>query len=236
MFMILWTYRAAFGTFAFFGATVLLLALGMFMLKRGVYTHRLPLRRVAFVFLFIGVFKACMLDVRVAKHYLICDSEILPLPCTPTALMAVDFAGMLAFLVACVLLFRAFALWLPERAIEPLSPEAAHVRLWANLSLWSIIATIVWLAAPWVGFLTVGSVPRIFTAVPWQAFAALNTALLLKGFWQAEGCAWRRKEAGKKDRHLQQTWTARDTLWLNVFLYVLALMLCYVSADVLAVR
>ena len=79
--------------------------------------------------------------------------------------------------------------------------------------------------------------PRVFTLVPWQDFAWGNLVLLLFGFWQSEGCAWN-YDLRQKDKmqHLNDTWTPRDTLWLNVFLYIIAIALSWVSQDVLTVR
>lgn len=238
MLMIMWIYRVVFANFVYFASSGVLFVIGLFMLKRGVYSRRPALRQLAFGMIFVAVFKVTMLDVRFAKRYLICDfagdADIPLLPCSARGMMTADFLGMLLFVLGALAIFQAYRVWMPDRKIELQRPDQVSLRFWANFSLWMVIAMLCWLAAPWLGFLTVGYVPRIFTAVPWQAFAVVNIALLLLGFWKSESCAWS-FDILKKDkmRHLNETWTPRDTLWLNVFLYVIALALCYVSHDIL---
>lgn len=235
MLMIMWIYRVVFANFVFFASTGVIFVIGMFMLKRGVYSHRPTLRKWAHAMIFLAAFKAFMVDVRAAKEYVLCDlADLSLLPCTRGGLMAADFLGMLLFLGTAVLIVNSYRRNMSERKLANLTPDQVNLRFWANLSLWAIIAMICWLAAPWLGFLTVGHVPRLFTIVPWHFWALFNAALLLKGFWQSESCSWSYK-VGQKDkmRHLNDNWTPRDTLWLNVFLYVIALALCYVSADIL---
>lgn len=238
MLMIMWIYRVVFANFAWFASSGVLFVIGMFMLKRGIYAHRPRLRSWAFTMIFIAAFKVFMLDIRMAKEYLVCEARVLPfLPCSAGGMQAADVLGMVLFALAGVAIFQAYRTYMPETQRDLMRPEQVNLRFWANLGLWGIIAMLCWLAAPWVGFLTVGYVPDIFSTVPWQAFAYANIALILIGFWQSESCAWS-FDITKKDkmRHLNETWTPRDTLWLNVFLYVIALALCYASHDVLAPR
>ena len=119
---------------------------------------------------------------------------------------------------------------------KQLRPEDVGLRFWANLSLFFVFAMIVWTLAPWVGSLTVGYVPKIFITLQWQHFAIANLLLLLVGFWKVESCNWQFDPKEKKEnRSMQaaQSWTPRDTLWLNVFLYLITLALSYVAHDVL---
>ena len=37
----------------------------------------------------------------------------------------------------------------------------------------------------------------------------------------------------KSNRHLQERWTPKDTLWMTVFLFLLTMGLSYVSNDIL---
>jgi hypothetical protein len=253
MLMLIWIYRVALAKFLYFASSGVLLVIGMFMLKRGVYAHRPKLRTFAFGMIFAAVFKIFMLDLRFADEYLLCaghtvrqvaeqggfDAEESPilsfLPCSGQGTMILDFAGIVLFILAGLSVFHAYRVFMPEKDRNPLQPEQVHLRFWANLNLWGIVAMLCWLAAPWFCFLTVGFLPRVFTLVPWQDFALANLALLLFAFWKSEGCAWS-YDIRKKDKmkHLNDTWTPRDTLWLNTFLYVIALALSWVSQDVLS--
>lgn len=240
MLMICWFYCIPFAKFAWFASSAVFFVFALFMLKRGVHARRPRLRLAAFFMMFGVIIKTFLLDVRIAKNYLLCDYAgkkgwSLPLlSCSPRGLMIADFTGMALCIAASLLLFNAYRAYIPEKKVDLVPPEKVRLRFWSNAALWGVIAMICWLAAPWVGFLTVGHVPGVFLAVPWQHFALANLALLLYGFWRAENCAWT-FQVGKKDsmRHLQSTWTPRDTLWMTVFLYLIALALSYVAHDVL---
>jgi uncharacterized membrane protein len=236
MLMLIWMYRVALAKFLYFASSGVLLVIGLFALKRGIYAHRPHLREFAFAMIFSAVFKTLMIDLRFVDEELLCaDDPLIPvLPCSAGGVMALDFIGILLFVVAAFGIFYAYRMYMPEHKRELLQPDKIHLRFWANLNLWGIVGMLCWIAAPWFCFLTIGHLPRIFTRVPWQLFAWVNLGLLLFGFWLSEGCAWsydlRQKD---KMRHLNDTWTPRDTLWLNVFLYVIAVALSWVSQDVL---
>jgi hypothetical protein len=231
--MICFFYCVSFAKFLYFAVSGVLLVFALFMLKRGIYAHRPLLRKTAFGFMFLAAFKAFMIDVRLGGDYL---CTYLP-ACSARWRMALEFSGMALFIASGFLIFHFWRVYMPEKERELMPPEAVHLRFWANLSMWGVIAMAAWLAAPWLGFLTVGYVPRMFTVVNWQFFAFLNLGLLLLGFWKSESCAWNFRVGDKdKMRHLQSTWTPRDTLWLNVFLYLIALALSYVSHDVLTMH
>ena len=237
MLMLCVFYCVPLARFLYFASSGILFVLALFALKRGIYTHRPRLRLAAFCMMFLSVFKALMVDARLEKQDLLCHVVTLPyLSCTPQGFMTADFLGILLFISANVALLQAYRVHMPEKNITLVPPDKVHLRFWANIGLWGVVAMLCWLAAPWVGFLTVGSVPRIFTVVPWGDFALVNLALLLIGFWKAENCSWT-YEVKHKDKlgHLTDTWTAKDTLYLNVFLYLIALALSYVSQDILAV-
>ena len=94
---------------------------------------------------------------------------------------------------------------------------------------------IFWLAAPWIGYLTVGHVPQLFMKVPWQHLAVLNVAVLLTGFWKLEDCVWVYDPKNKIRNGSQiNVWTVKDTLWLSVALLAIALVFSYASNDVLS--
>jgi hypothetical protein len=251
MLMLIWIYRIALAKFVYFASSGVLLIIGLFMLKRGVYSHRPGLRKFAFSMIFVALLKTLMIDLRWLDEPMLCAGSTVAdvtengmpeharpffpfLPCTSHGAAILDFGGLVLFMALCGALLHYFRVYMPEKNRTHLTPEQVHLRFWANLSLWGLIAMMCWLAAPWFGFLTVGSVPRIFTVVPWQNFAWANLAFLIFGFWQSESCGWS-YDVRKKDKmkHLNDTWTPRDTLWLNVFLYIIALALSWVSQDVL---
>jgi hypothetical protein len=230
-------YCIPFAKFLYFASSGILFVMALFMLKRGMYLHRAKLRQNAFILMFACAFKALLIDLRFGKEYLCRHVNLGAGSCNAKNMMMTDFIGMGLFVVASYVIYLYWRHYMPDRKREPLTPEKVHLRFWANLSLWTLIFMMCWLAAPWVGFLTVGHVPQVFLMVKWQVFAAVNLFLLIFGFWKSESCVWH-FEAGKKKRarHLQETWTPRDTLWLNVFLYLLALALAYIANDVLTMH
>lgn len=86
------------------------------------------------------------------------------------------------------------------------------------------------------GLLTVGRVPQIIMDVPWQFLTVLNVIVILIGFWKLEDCGWTYKPAEKtRQWHQSHVWTAKDTLWVAVVLFLIALAFSYASEDVLSV-
>lgn len=242
MLMLCWYYCIPFVIFLYFALSAVFFVFALFMLRRGTYMQRPKLRQAAFVFMFFALMKTLVFDVRIAaaQKYLLC--RFLPegtpvLTCSPRGGMLLELAGMVLFLAALAGLFQLYRVYMPPRRIAPLTPEDVRLRFWANLTLWALLVMIVWVAAPWVGFLTVGKVPAVFLALPWHWPPLVSFALLLYGFWRAEACRWVVDSKDKsKTRHLNNTWTPRDTLWLCAFLYLIALGLSYVSHDVLQVK
>ena len=235
MLMLCVFYCIPFFKFLYFASSGILFVLALFMLKRGICTQRRGLRKAAFFLMFLMIFKTLVVDTRwrEARRYLVCDAG-LPLPCTGTGTMTLDAISLVLFVAASVVLFFFYRAYMPEKKQKPVMPEDIHLRLWSNLALWGVIAMIVWLAAPWVGFLTVGYLPKIFTMVSWKYFAIGNLVLLLYGFWKSESCSWDYKVKNKdKMKYLHNTWTPRDTLWTTAFMYLCTLALSYVSDDVL---
>lgn len=223
--------------FLYFASSAIFGVFGLFMLKRGIYGHRPGLRKAAFILFFILSGKAFLFDMRMVKQTLVCDMGFLFLPCSGGGMMLADFVGMGLFAVSAFVIYLFYCIYMPDRRAVRVQPDELSLRFWANLSLWCVIGMIVWLAVPWVGSLVVGEVPGIFLALPWYVFPLVNLGLLLNGFWKAESCDWEyRLEQKDKMRHLHNNWTARDTLWLNVFLYLIALAFSYVSHDVLSPR
>jgi hypothetical protein len=202
--------------FLYYASSGIVFVIAMFALKRGIYGRRQNLRSASFFMMFLGLFKALMIDLPHFASYFSC-------------------AVLFAFCSA--VLLQAYRIFMPDRKREPVTPQQVHLRFWANVSLWAVLLMICWLAAPWVGYLTVGAVPAFVGALPWQAFAFGNLFLLLLGFWKAESCVWEfQTKDRKKMAHLASTWTPRDTLWMTVFLYLIALAMTYASRDILSMH
>lgn len=240
MLMLCWFYCIPFAKFFYFALSGLMFIIALFALKRGIYTHRPGLRQFAFILMFIAAFKTLMIDFRMQKQYILCDylgsgRQNPPLfPCSGKGMMAADFVGMLLFVLASLFLFYLYKVYMPEKKRELLTPDQVHLHFWTNLSLGFVVVMICWLTAPWFGYLTVGHVPKIFLQIPWQNFAIGNLGLLLICFWKSESCVWTYSLTQKnKMQYLTNTWTARDTLWMNLFLYCIALGFSYISHDVL---
>lgn len=234
MFMICWFYCMPFAKLFYFASSALLFVFALFALKRGVRMSRLKLRQWAFVMMFIALFKTCIFDIRFAKEFIICDKKISfwLVDCSAKGYMVAEFMGLLVLMLGSIVLFHFYRIYLPNKKVKPKTPEEVSLRFWANFSLIVVTVMAGWTMAPWVGFLTVGYVPRLFELVQWQHFAILNGLLLLWGFWLVESCSWERAPSGKTRRAVN-TWTPRDTLWLNVFLYAITMALSYVSHDLL---
>ena len=132
-------------------------------------------------------------------------------------------------------LLNVYRCFVNDRKQIELTPEEVHLELWANVSAFLAIMLILWLAAPWVGYLTIGYVPKFFIDVPWHHLAILELAILLIGFWKLEDCSWAYDpEKKNKKSHLDRTWTPKDTLWVSVVLFLITLAFSYASNDVLS--
>lgn len=236
MLMLCWFYCIPFAKFLYFALSPILLVFSLFVLKRGVRTGRLGLRQWAFMLMFFSVFKLCIFDIRLGGQYLFCDLGVtLPMMgCSAKGVRIAEFFCLVLLLASSLVIFHFYRLYLPVRKPNPKTPEEVNLRLWANISMMSVMAMVVWTMAPWVGYLTIGRLPEIFKVVQWQHFAIVNLLLLLFGFWKSESCSWEKNvKVSARSRHTIKTWTPRDTLWLNVFLYLITLALSYVAHDVL---
>jgi hypothetical protein len=162
------------------------------------------------------------------------NDELSEKGCNKRGLQVFQFVALLALIAGSYVLFLTHRRYSNADKPSQLTPKDIGLSFWSNLSVVSVIAMVVWQCAPWVGFLTVGRVPEVFVHVPWQWFAIGNLLLLLYAFWRAESCNWHYEVKHKKNMsHLHATWTQRDTLWMCVFIYLVALGLSYVSYDVL---
>lgn len=237
MLMLCWFYCIPFAKFLYFASAPLVGVVALFALKRGVRQGRVSLRQTAFFLLFLCAVKVCLFDIRMLKKELLCGAAsqaVREAGCSTAGFVAAELAGLILMLASSFVLFHYYRKFMNARPSRLVTPAEAGVGIWANLSMGAVVAMVVWQMAPWVGYLTVGSVPAIFAALPWQALAVVNLALLLTGFWKAEGCAWDYDVTQRaRAAHLNKTWNPRDTLWMATFVYLLTLALSYVAHDVL---
>ena len=236
MLALCWFYCIPFAKFLYFAIGPILILFCMFMFKRGIYTARPKLRQWALVMIFFALVKICAFDVRALSRDLLCtvNEQLSEMGCNQNWQRGLQLVALLVLVGGSLLLFQLHRAYMNVKDVTTLKPDDVHLRLWANLCLISIIGMAVWQCAPWVASLTIGMTPKIFTNVPWQALAIFNLCLLIYGFWKSESCNWNYEVKHKKRMaHLNQTWTARDTLWMCVFLYLVTLALAYVAHDIL---
>lgn len=206
------------------------------MLKRSLYGERRELRRFAFIVIFLAIMKMCVFDLRMLKKEIFCGGSqaLYEWGCNRHVFTTLDTMGVIVSLLAAFIIFQLYKMFYAAPPKRHVSPEKAHVRFWANLSLGMNVMMVLWQLAPWVGFLTIGEIPGIFITLPWQVLAIMNLLLLIVAFWRAEDCSW---EYNLKDKartvHMNKPWTAKDTLWMCVFIYLITLTLSYVAYDVL---
>lgn len=237
MFMLCWFYCIPFAKMLYFASAPLLLVLSLFALKRGMRNNRASLRQTSFALMFLSCFKMCLFDIRMLKKDLLCGmyAQVESAACNTAGFMAAELLGLMLMVFSSAIIFHYYRKYLHMRTMPMKTPEQVHLPLWANMTMVSILLMVVWQLAPWVGYLTIGRIPGVFISLPWQGLALLNLLLLLIGFWKAESCVWNYDVQKKKQMaHLNKTWTARDTLWMAVFIYLLTLALSYVAHDVLA--
>jgi len=207
-----------------------------FMLKRGICTARSQLRKWALVLIFAALIKICVFDVRALGDDLLCsvNEQLSEVGCNRRMIQALQMLGLVVLVASSLILYQINRMYMNLKEPSKLRPSDVYLSFWSNLSLLSVSAMVVWQCAPWVGFLTVGYVPHVFSDVPWQWFAIFNLCLLLASFWVAESCNWTYEVKHKKRMaHLNSTWTQRDTLWMCVFIYLVTLALSYVAHDIL---
>lgn len=235
MLMICWFYCVPFARGLFFASSGLLFLFSLFVLKRGIRQSRTGLRQAAFLLMFLAALKIFTVDIYLLREKILCGTGLFPSGCTATGFKILLLSGLAAAALSSLAIFNAYRGFLRDRRQASVTPEQARLTLWANLSLSLVVILALWLAAPWVGYLTVGHAPGLFMRVPWQHLAVLNIVVLLTGFWKLEDCNWiYQPEERLKKKHLTRVWTARDTLWLSVILFLIALVFSYVSNDVLS--
>lgn len=235
MLMMCWFYGVPFIKGLFFTSSLLLLLFSVFALKRGVRQSRSTLRDVAFFLMFIALLKLFIVDAYILREYLLCEVGVFVSFCTAKGFKTFQFVSLVMLALCSFGLFNIYKCFINERKQVEITPEQVRLELWANISISLVIMLILWLAAPWAGYLTVGYVPKFFTDIPWQHLAFLEIAILLIGFWKLEDCNWAYNPENKnKKSHINRTWTPKDTLWVSVILFLITLAFSYASNDVLS--
>ncbi len=237
MAMLCWFYCIDFAWFLYYAFAPVLFIVSLFILKRGIRNARAGLRSAAFSLMFAAVIKICIFDVRTLGKEILCtvNQALSDVGCNTTGQKMLEFGGLLFLVFASFGLFLAHKKFMQIKAPSIKTPEEVNLRFWANVCLAATMGMVIWQCAPWVGSLTVGQTPAIFEKISWQSVAIINLSLILFGFWKAESCTWNYDVRKRKERgaHLNETWTARDTLWMTVFIYLVTLALSYVAHDVL---
>lgn len=212
----------------------MVLVFALFMLKRAVRAGRKTLKKASFILMALACLKMSIFDIQSLRPESFCNAG--DLACHDQTGMLIETLGFILLVGSGYLLHRYYGIYMNKPREKPQTPEEANVPFWANVSMATVVLMVIWQLAPWVGFLTIGSIPAIFLALPWQVLAVANLALLLGTFWRAENCVWDYDVLQKKNMgHLNKTWTAKDTLWMAVFIYLITLALSYVAHDVMSV-
>jgi hypothetical protein len=242
MIMMCLYYCIPFAKIFFFIFSVLLFVFALFMLKRGVRQSRPKLRQWAFFTMFLALLKFFTADLFFLKEKLLCDFRLFNLGCGAAGFQKLQALGLIGLTVVSLFLFNFYRNYIHERKALEVPPEQTNLRLWANISMTFVMVVILWLAAPWVGYLTVGHIPKLFMEVPWEYLAVANAIALLIGFWKLEDCLWAYQHSSKKDtdkkkrHHVNNTRTPKDTLWLAAILFLITLAFSYASHDVLTLH
>jgi hypothetical protein len=182
--------------------------------------------------MFIALLKICTVDIYLLRADLICLLD----QCHDTVLFkGVQALGLAALILGSFFLLQLYRSFMPGRRPKKVTPEQVHLSLWANAGLALVVLLILWLATPWVGYLTVGHAAPLFLQAPWKLLVVLNAVVLLTGFWKLEECLWVYGPEEKKKKNYQlRIWTPRDTLWLSAILFMIALAFAYASNDALS--
>ena len=236
MLMMCWFYCVPFAKGLFFASSLLLLLFSVFALKRGVRQSRKTLRDIAFFLIFFAFLKIFIIDAYMMKEHLLCSTSFSPSFCTATGFKIFQMLSLVALVLCSFGLFNIYRHFINNKEQIEFTPEQVNLEFWANISVFLVIILILWLAAPWAGYLTIGYIPEFFINIPWQHLALLEISFLLIGFWKLEDCRWIYDPAKKsKKSHINRTWTPKDTLWLSFILFLITLAFSYASNDVLSV-
>jgi len=233
MLMMCWFYCIPFAKGFFFAFAPILFLFSLFVLKRGVRQSRPGLRQFAFLLILIAFLKLFTVDFYFLREPL-CEIKKFPFPCNAEGFKKFQVTGLVLLTVCSMVLFNSYRSFLHNRKRMDVTPAQVHLPFWSNLSISLVMMLIFWLAAPWAGYLTVGHVPKFFLQIPWQHLAVLNIFVLLVGFWKLEDCSWIYDPTKKTKKHVVNVWTAKDTLWVSLILFLITLAFSYASNDVLS--
>jgi hypothetical protein len=246
MMMLCYFYCVPLAWFSYYILGPLVFLCGMFAVKRGIRNRRKGLRQNAFIMMFGAAIKMCLFDVHMlretirtkacamSKSFPLFDCSLIAV--TKQETMMLGFIGMVVLVLVSIVLFRYFTIYVPDRKLVETTPEQVKLRQWVKFTFWMVIFMACWAIAPWVGALVLGGTPAIFKIITVNQIAIGVAILLLIDFWKMESCVWVvdvEKMKSNKHRHLQESWTPKDTLWMTVFLFLLTMGLSYVSNDIL---
>jgi len=232
MFMMCWNYCIPFFKGLFFLLSPLLLILSMFVLKRGVNQRRPALRQFAFLMIFVSFLKSFTLDIYMLRDKILCNDLLFSFACNGTGFKSLQILGLVLLAASSFVVFKIYLTFVKERKVVYHTAKKLKLRLLANIGLWMAVFLMLWLATPWVGYLTVGSVPKFFVQAPWGAYSIINAIVLGVCFWRYEDCVEHARAYGKKAT--KKVWTPKDTLWIAVFLLLITTAFFYASDDVLS--
>lgn len=237
MVMLCWFYCIPFMEFLYYAAGPALFIFSLFVLKRGIRMARKNLRTLSYGLMAISAIKVFLFDLHLYNQDLFCgfSASLKQIACNPDMLAASKVIGILFLLLSGFGIYSLQRRYAEVHGVTTTTIEAVRLRFWANTSMWCVSIMVLWQLAPWVGSLTVGYVPAVFTAVPWQMLAFVNMALLLVGFWKVESCNWVRSRGQNttKLRYVNNVWTPKDTLWMSLSVFLVTLALSYVAHDVM---
>ena len=237
MLMMCFFYCIPFSKGLFFAFAPMLILFSLFVLKRGIRQSRPRLRQMAFLLMFLAFLKMFTVDIYFLRDTLLCGIGLLSSACDAEGFKVLQISGFVTLLLLSLGLRHVYHLFNRVLTQSNLSSEQGRIKIWANLSMALVSVLMIWLIAPWIGFLTVGHVPKLFMQVPWQHLAVLNAAILLIGFWKLEDYKWvyDPSDAARK-KYNNRVWTAKDTLWLSGLLFLITLAFCYASSDALSTK
>ncbi len=246
MVMLCWFYCVPFMKMLYYASAGVLVLFAAFVFRRGICRARNGLRLAACLMMFVAAVKVWVFDLRDLDRFLVCDRNwrVLDMLCTPAGLTVMALAGLAGLCATAwgLLYLYHHAAHGPRPRL--VAPEQLRMRRWANITMMAVIFLMCWTLAPWVGTLTVGEVPDLLVGAAWQYISLACLGLLLTGFWRAEACDWQGTRGGavverqramgiKPGSQASAGWTARDTLWMAAFLFLITIGLSYVSYDVL---
>jgi len=233
MIMLCWMYCVPFLKGLFFASSPLLIIFALFVLKRGIFQKRLRLRQLSFIYIFIAFLKIFTLDIYFLRDKILCNSYLFDIACNGNGFKFLQLFGLFMVVLSSFIIFNIYRSFINDRNYIYKTEQEAHLRLWANIGISLVIFLMIWLLVPWVGYLTIGTVPDIFLKFSWRGFSLLVFIVLTLGFWKNEDCNEPR-EKNKSRRYVEKAWVPVDTLWMAVIFLCLTAGFFYISEDVLS--